>query len=374
MKKLTIIVNLVIVTILNVHADNEWQVNRIAHDDNYVYVGSENVGFITIDKQSGEQTQYAHPWDNYRKGICDISFHDSKVYYVTKYYNLVSLKDGKMSDEPINVPYAAPQRFLFPRLAWAPDGVLWTYHMTNLVMHMGRVTFLGTEEEEPPGGPHFFCEEVMSCIAVDDEGVVWFGCCGVCGAFCIGRFSVDHGFYFPIRESHSDTFGNGMKAVIIDAQSNKWFASNRGLVLYDQEEKLTLYKLVGTKNDMAQLEDGSFLVPNDKDLYQFKDKEFSLLCENAAGKIILCIDADGDTYYFGTEDGLFKLEDGKVTQIPLLSQTVEVGEPVSVMKEVETWVTYDLQGRQVTGEGERSGKEPLPSGIYVSKDRKYVVK
>jgi len=296
------------------------------------------------------------------------------VYYVTKYYNLVSLKDGKMSDEPINVPYAAPQRFLFPRLAWAPDGVLWTYHMTNLVMHMGRVTFLGTEEEEPPGGPHFFCEEVMSCIAVDDEGVVWFGCCGVCGAFCIGRFSVDRGFYFPIRESHSDTFGNGMKAVIIDAQSNKWFASNRGLVLYDQEEKLTLYKLVGTKNDMAQLEDGSFLVPNDKDLYQFKDKEFSLLCENAAGKIILCVDADGDTYYFGTEDGLFKLEDGKVTQIPLLSQTVEVGEPVSVMKEVETLVTYDLQGRQVTGEGERSGKEPLPSGIYVSKDRKYVVK
>ena len=375
MKKFVIIVFLVLMTILNVHADNEWQVNRIAHDGNYVYIGTENVGFITIDKQNGEQTQYVHPWDDYWKGICDISFHDGKVYYVTKYYNLVSLKDGKMFDEPINVPYAAPQYFLFPRLAWAPNGVLWTYHMTNLVMQMGRVTFLGKEEPEPEGGPHFICEEVMSCIAVDDEGVVWFGCCGKCSAYCIGRFSIDRGFSFPIREARSSKFGRAIRAVIIDAQNNKWFTSDTGLVLYDQSEKLTLYELKGAKYDLVQLEDGRFLVPNDKDLYLFKDKEFSLLCDNAAGKTILCVDAVGDTYYFGTEDGLFKLEGGKVTQIPLLSQTVDVGEPVSVQQTKVSQRTFDLQGRQVMGETDaESEKESLPKGIYVNKGKKYVAK
>ena len=195
------------------------------------------------------------------------------------------------------------------------------------------------------------------------------------GAYCIGRFSIDRGFSFPIREARSSKFGRAIRAVIIDAQNNKWFTSDTGLVLYDQSEKLTLYELKGAKYDLVQLEDGRFLVPNDKDLYLFKDKEFSLLCDNAAGKTILCVDAVGDTYYFGTEDGLFKLEGGKVTQIPLLSQTVDVGEPVSVQQTKVSQRTFDLQGRQVMGETDaESEKESLPKGIYVNKGKKYVAK
>ena len=131
----------------------------------------------------------------------------------------------------------------------------------------------------------------------------------------------------------------------------------------------------GAKYDLVQLEDGRFLVPNDKDLYLFKDKEFSLLCDNAAGKTILCVDAVGDTYYFGTEDGLFKLKDGKVTQIPLLGQTVDIEEPVSVQQAKVSQRTFDLQGRQVMGETDaESEKESLPKGIYVNKGKKYVAK
>ena len=186
---------------------------------------------------------------------------------------------------------------------------------------------------------------------------------------------LDRGFSFPIRESHSTIFGSAMYAVIVDAQNNKWFASNTGLVLCDQDEKLTLYELEGAKYDLAQLEDGSFLVPNNKDLYQFKDKEFSLLCENAAGKTILCVDAVGNTYYFGTEDGLFKLEGGKVTQIPLLGQTVNIEEPISVQRAKVSQKTFDLQGRQVTSDVDAENeKGDLPKGIYVNRGKKYVAK
>ena len=82
-------------TVINGYAENEWQVNRIVHDENYVYVGTENVGLIAIDKKSGSQTQYLHKWNDYARGITDVSLHGGKLYYVTKYYKLITLKDGE---------------------------------------------------------------------------------------------------------------------------------------------------------------------------------------------------------------------------------------------------------------------------------------
>ena len=64
-----------------------------------------------------------------------------------------------------------------------------------------------------------------------------------------------------------------------------------------------------------------------------------------------------------------------MTQIPLLSQTVDVGEPVSVQQTKVSQRTFDLQGRQVMGETDaESEKESLPKGIYVNKGKKYVAK
>ena len=114
MKKTMFFMILALALSVKATAGNEWQVNRIVHDGKNVYVGTENVGLIAIDKQSGGQTQYLHKWSDYAKGICDVSVHNGNVYYVTKYYKLVTLKDGEMTEEPINVPYAAPDRFLFP--------------------------------------------------------------------------------------------------------------------------------------------------------------------------------------------------------------------------------------------------------------------
>ena len=175
--------------------------------------------------------------------------------------------DGEMTDEPINVPYAAPDRFLFPRLAWAPDGALWTFHIANLIVQMGRITFFGTEEPEPEYGGLFPCEEVISAIAVDKDGDIWFSCKGVCGAFGIGRFSKETGMSIPIlKTSNHNIYGSAFSSIIFDSNGNRWFASNNGMVCFDKSETLTLYELRGTKSDICQLPDGRFLVSNGKDL------------------------------------------------------------------------------------------------------------
>lgn len=368
MKKLMFLLFVLSATVINGYAENEWQVNRIVHDENYVYVGTENVGLIAIDKKSGSQTQYLHKWNDYARGITDVSLHGGKLYYVTKYYKLITLKDGEMTDEPINVPYAAPDRFLFPRLAWAPDGALWTFHIANLIVQMGRITFFGTEEPEPEYGGLFPCEEVISAIAVDKDGDIWFSCKGVCGAFGIGRFSKETGMSIPIlKTSNHNIYGSAFSSIIFDSNGNRWFASNNGMVCFDKSETLTLYELRGTKSDICQLPDGRFLVSNEKDLYSFGDGEFCPICENASNKTIRCLDADVDAYYYGTEDGLFKYEAGQVSQIPLLSQTVGVEQPEeSAAKETES-SSCDLQGRRVA-DGE------LHKGVYIQGGKKIVVK
>lgn len=370
MKKTILLMMVALVLSVKATAGNEWEVNRIAHDGNNVYVGTENAGLIAIDKQSGGQTQYLHKWNDYAKGICDVSVHNGKVYYVTKYYKLVTLKDGEMTEETINVPYAAPDRYLFPRLAWAPDGTMWTYHINNLVMHMGRMTFLGKEETEPEYGGLFVCEEVFSNIAVDPEGVVWFCCKGQCGIYGFGRFSKDTGISLPIsKTTDRNAYGSYFSSIAFDSDGNRWFASNSGMVLFDKSEALTLYELQGLKSDICQLADGRYLISNDKALYAFGNGVFSLLCENASKKTIRCLDADGDTYYFGTEDGLFKYEAGQVTQIPLPGQTLEVEEPMETAEPSTSSARYALDGKRLSDE-----RPAGTNGVIIQNGRKVVIK
>ena len=370
MKKFVIIVFLVIVTILNVHADNEWQVNKIVHDENYIYIGTENVGLISIDKENGEQTQYASEWEDYYKRISDLSMHNGKLYSINKYYKLGILEEGKIKYESLKVEGIRPNR-MFPHLAWDSKGVLWTNMELQFIMYYGRKTFVGQFDSESENDCHWIGEEMIRSLAIDED-VVWFTCSAVGTHHNFARFSNEDGITFPAY--HTD-LGHAVLAIKIDANHNKWLATTNGIICFDQSENLTLYELAGVKYDLAQLEDGSFLVPNNKDLYLFKDKEFSLLCENAAGKTIMCVDAVGDTYYFGTEDGLFKLEGGKVTQIPLLGQTVDIEEPVSVQQAKVSQRTFDLQGRQVMGETDaESEKESLPKGMYVNKGKKFIAK
>ena len=370
MKKTMFFMILALALSVKATAGNEWQVNRIVHDGKNVYVGTENVGLIAIDKQSGGQTQYLHKWSDYAKGICDVSVHNGNVYYVTKYYKLVTLKDGEMTEEPINVPYAAPDRFLFPRLAWASDGTMWTYHINNLVMHMGRMTFLGKEETEPEYGGLFACEEVISNIAVDPEGVVWFCCKGQCSDYGFCRFSKETGMSLPLRKaSNPNPFGRYFSSMAFDSDGNRWFASNSGMVLFDKSEELTLYELQGLKSDICQLADSRYLISNDKALYAFGDGVFSLICENASQKTIRCLDADGDTYYFGSEDGLFKYEAGQVMQIPLPGQTLAVEKPVAKEESAVTSASYTLDGKRLSGERPAGEK-----GVIVQEGRKTVVR
>lgn len=367
MKKTMFFMILALALSVKATAGNEWQVNRIVHDGKNVYVGTENVGLIAIDKQSGGQTQYSHEWDNYYKGITDLSLHEGKLYFVNRNYKLGTLREGDVTYESINVSNILPGR-TYPRLAWAPDGILWTNQLTELVMYMGKITFVGYEDPEPEGGPHFVSEEQFRSLAIDSQGLVWIGCTSNNSSWHnLICYSKDDGLSFPKRNEKS--LLGAILEIKIDANDSKWLAAYYGVGCYDKSGKAILYELKGVKNDLCILSDGSILVPNDKSLHILKDGVFSLICENASQKTIRCLDADGDTYYFGTEDGLFKYEAGQVMQIPLPGQTLAVEKLLAKKESAVSSASYTLDGKRLSGERPAGEK-----GVIVQEGRKTVVR
>lgn len=312
MRKVILFVLLYLAGISTSYAGNEWQVNRILHDESHIYVAVSGFGLFIYDKTTGMFQE-----KSIGRGQSDISLHEGKIYGINKDGILMILDGEEYKEINLNAYGRRRGKKNPPCMAWGADGTLW----------LG----LGTELGQYRNGTYFvsefitqgLSEEQVNDLCVDKDGTLWIAAWAMRAQKSYACFSEEKGLSFLSKDQPTN-FSSSVYAVKTDAKGTKWFASSTGLVCYDESGVLTRIDMpkeyTGGMNDLYVLPDDGILCAVGNYLLYYHDGQYRELCQVSGSSQITRIDADGDSYYIGTTNGLFKYESGQISRIDLPGQ------------------------------------------------------
>ena len=131
---------------------------------------------------------------------------------------------------------------------------------------------------------------------------------------------------------------------------------------------------VGFYKDTFFMDEGAFhfFIDNSENQHGFSTGQYKKICQVTSSNYITCIDADGDTFYIGTPDGIFRYENGELAQILLPGQTTGIQVNSSTVQEFKSSTVYDLQGRKLSN-GQLSNGQ-MRKGVYIVNGKRVVKK
>ena len=360
----------IVLTSLQSYAGNDWRVNRILHEGDMVYVATDQ-GLFVLDKTAGLQGRKESP----SSFLTDICLHEGIIYGIG-WETLDIWNHGQHSEVLLDVyDYRAyysdskDEYWRWPQMAFAPDGTLWISLGNELGKYRNGIYFVS----ENLFGTITDAERIKG-ITTDQEGTLWIASSSGSERFGCAKYSKSEGLV-PLAMDYSQD----VHAVKIDTKGTKWFATFKGLVCYDNAGEHLCIELpeeyANGINDLCVLPEGGVLCATGNHLLYYDAGQYKKVCQVASSNYITCIDADGDSFYIGTPDGIFRYENGELAQVLLPGQTTGIQNYTSTVQRSNSSTVYDLQGRKMKNEKVKSKNDrALPKGIYIVNGKKFVVK
>lgn len=288
-------------------------VSCIAHDDNYLYVGTIGGGVVKIDKRTGEQTVLCRAngkmTDN---SIQDIAVHNDELWVGTRYYGLAKITDGKIEKfDKRNAGFLTNQ--YISSIYFGDDGEMLVGGFATLYQFDGKQVTASFVIN--PLSPMTLVESIKR----DSEGRIWVGCYDAQNRVTLSIFTADG--LVPVKHS----YGN-VNQLEIGADGYLWMASDAGLVKYDGSD-FTAYTPANSDlpeyslHDLMADDKGNLWMVSNNYLTKYDGSHFvsySYLSHSDAD-ILTSIDIDGSDVYVGSRcQGLFRLTDKGLENIPLI--------------------------------------------------------
>ena len=307
------------VTVTNAQL-TDWQnltskdfVSCIAHDDNYLYVGTIGGGVVKIDKRTGEQTVLCRAngkmTDN---SIQDLTVHNGELWVGTKYYGLAKITDGKIEKfDKRNAGFLTNQ--YIGGIYFGDDGEMLVGGFAALYQFDGKQVTAFFEIN--PLSPMTLVESIKR----DSEGRIWVGCYDAQNRVTLSIFTSDG--LVPVKHSYGS-----VNQLEIGTNGCLWMASDAGLVKYDgadftaytpDNSDLPEYGLHGLMAD----DKGNLWMVSDNYLTTFDGSHFVSYryLSHSDADYLTSIDIDGSNVYVGSRyQGLFRLTDKGLENIPLI--------------------------------------------------------
>lgn len=322
MSKTTIITTLLIVFSLTAKAQlTDWQnltnkdyVSCIAHDDNYLYVGTMGGGVVKIDKRTDEQSVLCRAngkmTDN---SILYMAVHDGELWAGTKYYGLAKITDGNVEKfDNRNAGFLSSQNI--SDIYFGNEGEMLIGGIFGLYLFDGRQVTASFDINP------FSSFTQVTDIKEDSEGRIWVGCYDAMNKSSLFNFT--SAGLVPISHSYGNIY-----QLEFGADGYLWMASDAGLVKYDGSD-FTAYTPINSDlpeyilNGLMADNKGNLWMVSNNFLTKFDGSHFVSYPyqPHSDADILTSIDIDGNDIYVGSRgQGLFRLTDKGLENIPLIN-------------------------------------------------------
>lgn len=370
-------------------------VTSIAHDTQNIYIATRN-GLVVIDKETESQTLYnsensslpslSPELGDKKEAIYSMVMHDGVLWLGRPFCSYSSFCDGVFTNYQKMIPefklwHNADEigGWAVGSLAFDPDGELMYISEEDAFAPLLNGEFLPAycfwTAITGSGG----CIEDMQC---DENGTLWIvnrdgygydGPCGLC------RYTKEGGLdLFLENYDDSDIPILGKKWEIcslcleIGPDGHVWIAPPGCLLEYDGETfhcyDTGIPKWQNPIRDLKFDDEGVLWCISTKgQLVSFDSETFVSHKVAEDDDRCECLDIDGSNIYIGTSKGLIVYNNGEQRNIELQTTvTTGINEHSAATSSVSSSVTYDLQGRSLSGKPEK--------GLYIQDGRKHTVR